>query len=299
MKRKARVVDPPPAPREQPRGVAARRWLRLAPLLSALSVSLLSGCDLPGKPNSADRPVPPEQVLDFSKLFGTNCAGCHGADGKFGPAPPLNDSLFRALIPEGELERVITDGRDGTSMPGFAVARDGALTPMQIKLLVYEIKGIRYKLVNVGEGKERHREPVRDAEGTTPIWGEPGAVAQNAPAYLQPATAPIRTSAELEQIRQTVFARACANCHGESGEGGSSGAIHDPAFLALISDQALRRLIVTGRPDLQMPSYAGTDGRSDDFKPLTSEEVSDLVGLLASWRTAHAAEGELEAQTGK
>ena len=30
----------------------------------------------------------------------------------------------------------------------------------------------------------------------------------------------------------------------------SGGAINAPAFLALISDQALRRIIITGRPDL-------------------------------------------------
>ena len=35
------------------------------------------------------------------------------------------------------------------------------------------------------------------------------------------------------------------------------GAINDPAFLALISDQALRRYAITGRPDLGMPAYDG------------------------------------------
>ena len=63
-----------------------------------------------------------------------------------------------------------------------------------------------------------------------------------------------------------------------------NGAINDRAFLALISDQALRRIIITGRHDLGMPNYAQTDGRPDDFKPLTSEEIDELVALLASWR---------------
>ena len=58
-----------------------------------------------------------------------------------------------------------------------------------------------------------------------------------------------------------VFARACAGCHGDrrrraSGDGDRRGAINDPAFLALISDQALRRIIITGRPDLGMPTFA-------------------------------------------
>ena len=58
-----------------------------------------------------------------------------------------------------------------------------------------------------------------------------------------------------------VFARACASCHGDRGQGRQSdgksvGAINDPDFLALISDQALRRYVITGRLDLGMPDYA-------------------------------------------
>jgi hypothetical protein len=34
-----------------------------------------------------------------------------------------------------------------------------------------------------------------------------------------------------------------------------------------------------------MPDFAGKDGRPDDFKPLTSAEVADLVALLSGWRT--------------
>ncbi len=86
-----------------------------------------------------------------------------------------------------------------------------------------------------------------------------------------------------------VFARACASCHGPLGEGGESGdagagAINDPAFLALITDQTLRRYAITGRPDLGMPDYADNSGRSHDYQPMTSAEIVDLVALLASWR---------------
>ena len=81
------------------------RW-RLLPLLAVLA----AGCDLPGQPKPADRPVPADQVMDFDALYAQNCAGCHGADGKLGPAPPLNDPLFRAIVPEEELVDVVTEG---------------------------------------------------------------------------------------------------------------------------------------------------------------------------------------------
>jgi hypothetical protein len=55
-------------------------------------------------------------------------------------------------------------------------------------------------------------------------------------------------------------------------------------FLALTSNQALRRYAITGRPDLGMPGYAEARPGSADFVPLTDQEVTDLVALLASWR---------------
>ena len=79
------------------------------------------------------------------------------------------------------------------------------------------------------------------------------------------------------------------NSGGTNGEGGENGGeINDPAFLALISDQALRRIIITGRPDLGMPTYADGDGRSAEFQPLTSAEIDDLVALLADWRSGRS-----------
>ena len=82
-------------------------------------------------------------------------------------------------------------------------------------------------------------------------------------------------------------------CHGDDGRGGErAGAVHDRAFLALISDQALRRIIITGRLDLGMPVYNDSDYRSPDFKPLTSEQIQDLVALLGRWRVGASPNGK-------
>ena len=105
---------------------------RLLPLL----VALVAGCNLPGQPNQADAPVPADQVTNFDTLYATRCAGCHGADGKLGPAPPLNDSLFLAIVPDDQLLRVIRDGRAVTTaqkspMPAFSVSEGAGLSPAQ------------------------------------------------------------------------------------------------------------------------------------------------------------------------
>jgi cytochrome c oxidase cbb3-type subunit 3 len=263
-----------------------RVTLALVSLMLALAPA---GCSWPGQPDPKDAPVPADRELRFGVLYGQNCAGCHGADGKLGPAPPLNDDLFRALIPEKELRDVISDGRSvvpgqPTPMPAFAKPR-GKLTVPQIQVLVYEIKGIPYRAVEDETAAPDQLKVVPDTRGTAPRWGVPRPAPQGAPPYLGPKDKTARTSAEYEEIRKTVFGRACAGCHGDHGQGGmDAGRIHSPTFLGLISDQALRRYVITGRPDFGMPSYAGKEDRPEDFKPLTPAQVDDLAALLASWR---------------
>lgn len=246
---------------------------------------LAAGCDanLPGKPIRKDRPISPEKVLAFDTLFGRNCAGCHGKDGKLGPAPPLNDPLFRAIVSVTALEKVLNEGRPGTAMAVFAHKNGGTLTAPQIQVLVHEIKGIPYRIVEEHAEEKVKIQVVADEKGITPTWGP----VKPAPA-MTPSYSPSKESGNAENGGK-LFALACASCHGNNGNGvqrhgNLRNKINDPAFLALISDQALGRIIITGRPDLGMPNYAQKMKRPDNFQPLSSTEIADLVALLASWR---------------
>src|SRR5439155_14171858 len=87
--------------------------------LLALLVVWVAGCALPGQPDPKDREKTPDEVRDFATLYRQNCAGCHGADGKNGPAPPLNDPLFLAIVPDNVLRELVAHGRKDTLMPGF------------------------------------------------------------------------------------------------------------------------------------------------------------------------------------
>jgi cytochrome c oxidase cbb3-type subunit 3 len=238
-------------------GSEATRIAYISTSMVALAC-LLTGCDFPGRPNPSDRPVRADEVVDFARLFQTNCAGCHGAEGKLGPAPPLNDAIFLSIVPDAELLRVITEGRPGTPMAAFSHERGGPLTDAQVKAL---------------------------ATGLKSRWKAVVDVKVSLPPYLAPQHDTPTPSTESLAAGATAFARACAVCHGENGEGASdTGAINDPAFLGLISDQALRRLIITGRPDLGMPNFADGDPRGSDYQPLSSAEIDEVVALLAAWR---------------
>jgi len=140
-------------------------------------------------------------------------------------------------------------------MPAFARSRGGPLTDEQVNVL---------------------------AQGLKPHWGRPRVVQGPVPCYLVSDRGP---RGERERGAR-VFQHACAGCHGDRGQGlkDDAGAINDRAFLSLISDQALRRLAITGRPDLGMPSYEGKDGRAEGFHALSSEEIDDLLAFLVHWR---------------
>lgn len=266
------------------------------PLLIATACLIGTACwvvalgdNLPGKPKPADKPVPINDVTDFTTLFATNCAACHGADGKSGPAPPLNDPLFRAIVPQNIVESIVLAGRAGTPMPAFAHANGGTLTAAQVQVLVFQIKGVRYKIVEPASDSEESdsqaMKVVEDSSGIAPVWGAVEPAPADAPSYLAANHSPVRTSKDFESIRTGIFAQACAGCHGADGEGGKiTGANNNPEFLALASDQILRRVIITGLPELGMPDYKSDKHRSSDFKPLTSAQIDDLVALLAHWR---------------
>lgn len=203
---------------------------------------LLAGCDPPGKPKP--EPPPAQDVTDFATLYGENCAACHGADGKNGPARPLNSALYLAIIPRDVLQKTIENGRPGTAMPAWARSRGGPLTEKQIVALV--------------NGIEQHWAKSASFRHTT------------LPSYSGMSNGDPKKGKKL-------FARDCFMCHGPKAPIGS---VTDPAFLQLVSDQVLRTSIIQGRPDLGMPDYRTLNAG----RPLSDQDISDLVAYLASLR---------------
>jgi cytochrome c oxidase cbb3-type subunit 3/ubiquinol-cytochrome c reductase cytochrome c subunit len=63
----------------------------------------------------------------------------------------------------------------------------------------------------------------------------------------------------------------------------------DTSYLALVSNQSLRSLILTGRPDEDVPDWrsyiTGPNARA-----LTSQEVDDMV----AWLAGHREDGSVE-----
>lgn len=54
-----------------------------------------------------------------SRLYGSNCAGCHGARGEGGEGPALNNQVFLSSATDRFMVETIGRGRRGTAMLGF------------------------------------------------------------------------------------------------------------------------------------------------------------------------------------
>ena len=223
---------------------------RACPFL-ALATLLLSGCGAPhGQPQKDSEILAPDNVLEFGQLFSANCAGCHGENGRGGAAMALANPVYLAVADDRTIRNDIANGVRGTAMPAFAERAGGLLSDKQIDVIVQQMRS---------------------------RWAKPGILdGANPPGYAT-------KSAGDSHRGEAAYNTYCESCHGPDGRGAPKGsAITDDSFLALISDQELRTIVIAGRPELGAPDWRG-DLRG---KAMSDEEVTDVVAWLASHRVA-------------
>jgi mono/diheme cytochrome c family protein len=220
-------------------------------LLSAMGVALSGfgapGC-LPGRPRVGSEAVPPDKVIEFAELYGNNCAGCHGANGRGGAAIALADPVYLAVADDTTIRRVVRRGVPRTSMPAFARSAGGMLTDQQIDAIV---DGMRLR------------------------WKRPDALGGAVPP-------PLIADAGGDPMRGAeAFGTFCASCHGADGRGTRrASSVVDGSYLALMSDQGLRTFVIVGRSELGAPNWRSNVPGT----PMSNEDVADVVAWLASQR---------------
>jgi mono/diheme cytochrome c family protein len=216
---------------------------------AALGVMLLSGCGSPhGQPRKGSEVLAPNEVLEFSTLYAENCAGCHGAKGRGGAAIALADPVYLGIADDAAIRKVIANGVPGTSMPAFAQIAGGMLTDKQIDVITSEVRS-RWSRKGILDGA-------------------------NPPSYAP-------KSKGNAQPGEVAYGKYCASCHGSTGQGGPKGsAITNDSFLALVSDQGLRTIVITGRPELGAPDWRG----NLPGQPMSDQEITDVVAWLVSRR---------------
>ena len=222
--------------------------IRTLSALAVLSLVMLASCSTPSGQPENNSTVAPSQVLDFDVLYAQNCSGCHGAQGRGGASIALANPVYLAIVDETAMRNVVANGVRGTSMPAFAQRAGGMLTEQQIDV------------ITGGIFSRWARKQILDGA--------------NPPSYAAKAAGNVSHG-------KLAFGTYCASCHGPGGGGTPKGsAITNDSFLALVSDQALRTIVITGRPELGAPDWRGNvPGR-----PMADQEVTDVVAWLASRR---------------
>jgi mono/diheme cytochrome c family protein len=210
---------------------------------------LPSGCGTPhGQPGRDSETLAPNEISDFGTLYAQNCAGCHGAEGRGGAAIALANPVYLAIADEAAIRKVIANGVPGTAMPAFAQTSGGMLTEKQITVISTELRA-----------RWAEREILG---GTSP------------PSYTA------KSKGDFER-GASAYKTYCQSCHGPGGRSGhQASAITDDSFLALVSDQGLRTIVITGRPELGAPDWRGDVAG----KPMSEQEVTDVVAWLAAQR---------------
>jgi cytochrome c oxidase cbb3-type subunit III len=223
--------------------------LRYLSMFVALNLMLLSGCSSPpGRPGKDSEEPAPNEISDFRILYAENCAACHGTEGRGGAAIALADPVYLAIADESAMRKIIANGVHGTSMPAFAQSAGGMLTDKQIDVITSEIRS---------------------------HWSRPGILDEaNPPSYAAKSPGDV-------QRGEASYRTYCSSCHGPQGQGGLKGsAITNDSFLALVSDQGLRTIVIAGRPELGAPDWRG----NVPGKPMSDQEITDVVAWLVSHR---------------
>ena len=168
-------------------------------------------------------------------------------EGKGGAAIALANPVFLAIADNNVIRRTASNGVPGTPMPAFAQSAGGMLTDKQIDALV---RGIR-------------------------SWTKPDPLDnQIPPPYAAQAPGDPQRGADS-------YRTYCSSCHGVDGRGGSkASSIVDGSYLALVSDQQLRTIVIAGWPELGAPDWRGdVEGR-----PMSAQDITDVVAWLSSQR---------------
>lgn len=229
-------------------------------LLVAFPLAIaIAGCGGVSGVVTQSPPPRPDQVLDFKTLYNQNCRACHGENAQNGPSMDLANPEFQALVDDNTLRDIISNGLSGTQMPAWSQKAGGMLTDQQISAI---IAGMRRK------------------------WAKPNAFAgETLPPYHQPTGGNV-------QHGQEVYQQRCVGCHQQNGRQQPN----SPVYLSLVSDDALRSIIIAGRPDIGQPNWRMLGGWRPGEKPgmaaqlmtplqpLAPQDVTDVVTYLHAQR---------------
>ena len=103
------------------RVIRHRAWWATAVVAATMSTGILTGQLKSPTPQQSPSQTPPRPEAEIGQqLFSSNCAGCHGLDGRGGEhAPNIATVSTVQNLSDRDLIRIVHDGIQSAGMPGF------------------------------------------------------------------------------------------------------------------------------------------------------------------------------------
>lgn len=184
------------------------------------------------------------------QLFVSNCAVCHGADGRGRVGADLH--AFPGIQVNAEITQTVRDGIPGSPMPAWGAANGGPLSDQDISDIVAYI--------------------VSAFAGTSPI--EP------LPTYLAPPVTPLPGIPGDASAGGVVYAANCAVCHGDRGQG-RIGRTLAKTWEGTDPTAYIRQVVHDGIPGSAMPAWSQSRGG-----PLTEADIANVGAFVLTFSPA-------------
>lgn len=196
---------------------------------------------------------------DGAKLYGRNCAACHGENGTGGIGVPLALPSFQAGISDDYLRKTIRLGRPGRVMPAFT-----SLEASEIEAIVRHVRSW-------------HKGPS-PSFSATPVKGDP---ARGKPLFAQHCAGCHGADGEGAKGTGVTFSRPRDLPI-------MAPALHNPGFLAAASDAMVKATLMNGREGTPMVSFLKHGLREKDIDDIVSYvrafEKQPLLHEATEWK---------------
>lgn len=205
--------------------MAASQWAGMhLRQLAGLAILLFALCLLPSAFSHAQDTVTAQHIEAGRRLYAGSCGNsyCHGSEGKGGGGPILRDRLFRV----GYLRSIITEGSDGTPMPGFK----NRMTALEINQVVAYLlslslgKGDKPEQVFAAKPTSTNSNPTTEHFNQTQTPPKTATANQQPKVSLSITTDGANVRGEAQAGRSLFFEQTnpnnCGACHSVNGIGG-------------------------------------------------------------------------------